>query len=492
MMGNRMALVLAPLMWGAVAGVSTPRGPLTPAAALTSIGLSLVVGGVAGYLARSRWAMIAAPAVFAMVFEIVRTGAEGPSVDAPQGGLFGVLAFLAGRGVHGLLALLPMLVGAACGAGLARSGQETGLARSGQGAGLARSGSVAGRVRRLLGRTLIGVLAMIVALLAIGVALPASTAPITGERAVAELTAIPSGSHRLGLMIRGRDTAKPVLLFVPGAPGAAERGAVRRHLPALEDHVVVATLDRRGGGSSYPTLEPTATLTPASETGDILAAANYLRTRFGKDRIYLLAHSGGTLPAVLAVQRRPELFHAYVGVGQAVNTGAADRVQYADTLAWARGHRDRDLAAALEAVGPPPYAGMYGYEPMLLAESKVYATGNGQGGLDESLAAPEYSLLDKVHLVTGFLDAYDRYYPRARDLDLRARVPRLAVPAYFIDGADEVPARSRLLDDWYATLLAPHKERAVLPGAGHRSLFEQPDRFTDLLVGRVLATGVRT
>ncbi|MEV3984545.1 alpha/beta hydrolase [Nonomuraea sp. NPDC049758] len=480
---NRVAPVLAPLVWGAVAGVSTPRGPLTPAAALTSIGLSLVVGGVAGYLARSRWAMIAAPAVFALVFEIVRTGAEGPSVDAPQGGLFGVLAFLAGRGVHGLLALLPMLVGAAWG---------TGLARSGQGTGLARSGSGAGRVRRWLGRALIGVLAVIVAALAVGVALPASTAPIAGERAVAELTTVPSGSHRLGLMIRGRDTAKPVLLFVPGAPGAAERGAVRRHLSALEDHVVVATLDRRGGGSSYPTLEPTATLTPASETGDILAAANYLRTRFGKDRIYLLAHSGGTLPAVLAVQRRPELFHAYVGVGQAVNTGAADRVQYADTLAWARGHRDRDLAAALEAAGPPPYAGMYGYEPMLLAESKVYATGNGQGGLDESLAAPEYSLLDKVHLVTGFLDAYDRYYPRARDLDLRTRVPRLAVPVYFIDGADEVPARSRLLDDWYATLVAPQKEHTVLPGAGHRSLFEQPDRFTDILVGRVLSTGART
>ncbi|MGW4404706.1 alpha/beta fold hydrolase [Nonomuraea sp. NPDC004702] len=489
---NRIAPVLAPLVWGAVAGVSTPRGPLTPAAALTSIGFSLVVGGVAGYLARSRWAMIAAPAVFALVFEIVRTGAEGPSVDAPQGGLFGVLAFLAGRGVHGLLALLPMLVGAAWGAGLARSREGTGFARSGQGTGLARSGPGTGRVRRLLGRTLIGLLAVIVAAPAIGVALPASTAPIAGERAVAELTTVPSGSHRLGLMIRGRDTAKPVLLFVPGAPGAAERGAVRRHLSALEDHAVVATLDRRGGGSSYPALEPTATLTPASETGDILAAADYLRTRFGKDRIYLLAHSGGTLPAVLAVQRRPELFHAYVGVGQAVNTGAADRVQYADTLAWARGHRDRDLAAALEAVGPPPYAGMYGYEPMLLAESKVYATGNGQGGLDESLAAPEYSLLDKVHLVTGFLDAYDRYYPRARDLDLRTRVPRLAVPVHFIDGADEVPERRRLLDDWYATLVAPHKEHTVLPGAGHRSLFEQPDRFADILVGRVLAAGART
>ncbi|MEU6997849.1 hypothetical protein [Nonomuraea sp. NPDC046570] len=38
------------------------------------------------------------------------------------------------------------------------------------------------------------------------------------------------------------------------------------------------------------------------------AARAYLRERFRRDRIYLLAHSGGMVPSVLAVQRHPELF----------------------------------------------------------------------------------------------------------------------------------------------------------------------------------------
>ncbi|GLW08911.1 hypothetical protein Misp01_40410 [Microtetraspora sp. NBRC 13810] len=469
---------LVPVVWGAAAGVITPRGPLTPDAALISIGLGLVVGGAAGYLARSRWAMIGAPALAAVAFEIFRIRAQGPSVDAPAGSLFGVLAFVAGRGVHGLLALLPMYVGAAYGAGLAR-----------RAAGRSPAGKAA-RVRRHLGRAVIGALTVIVAVMGIAVALPARTAPLTGGRGVAELTTITSGSHRLGLMVRGSDTAKPVLLFVPGAPGAAERGAVRKHLSQLEKHFVVATLDRRGGGSSYPAIEPTATLNLDSEVNAALAAANHLRGRFGKDRIYLLAHSGGTLPAVFAAQRRPELFHAYIGVGQAVNTGAADRVQYGETLEWARSQGDTELIAALEAVGPPPYDGVYGYEPMLLAEGRVYASGDrghgAQGGLDESMQAQEYSLLDKVHLFSGFLDAFDLYYPQVRDIDLRDRLSRLTIPALFIDGSGEVPVRMELMKDWYAKLRAPQKEHVILAGAGHRSMFEKPDRFTDILVQRVL------
>jgi pimeloyl-ACP methyl ester carboxylesterase len=472
---------LAPVAWGAVAGATMPRGPLTPLAALISIGLSLVVGGATGYLARSRWALIAAPILFTVVFEILRIRADGPSVDAPRSSLFGVLAFAAGRGMHGLLGLLPMFIGAAYGAGLAR------LAARASGEQPCKE---AARIRRWLGRAVIGVLAASVAVVAIGVVLPATTAPITGAHSVAELTTITSGSHRLGLMIRGADTTKPVLLFVPGAPGAAERGAVRKHLSGLEEHFVVATLDRRGGGSSYPAIEPTTTFNLESEAGDALAATSYLRDRFGKDRIYLLAHSGGALPAVFAAQRRPEFFHAYIGVGQAVNTGAADRVQYTDTLAWARSHRDTKLAAALEAVGPPPYDNIYGYEPMLLAEGNVYSTGehgrSAQGGIEESVQAPEYSLLDRMHVLSGFLDAYDIYYPRARDIDLRTHVPRLTIPVYFIDGADEVPARIQLMKDWYAKLEAPRKEHSILPGAGHRSMFEQPDRFTDILLRRVL------
>ncbi|GAB3405368.1 alpha/beta fold hydrolase [Flindersiella endophytica] len=468
--------LLAPVLWGALAGWLTPRGPLTVAAALVSIVVSLGVGLAAGWILRSRWALPAAPVLFSGTFELVRLGATGPTVDAPHLSLLGVLALVAGRGVHALLTLLPMLVGAAYGAGLARR----------------RSGAAleSGRFRRYAGRAAIGVLAAAVALVTVAVVLPARTQPIAagpGARSIAELTTVTSGSHRLGLMIRGADVRKPVLLFVPGAPGAAERGAVRAHLStALEPHFVVATLDRRGGGSSYPALEPTSTLTLDSEVSDVLATATYLQQRFHTGRIYLVAHSGGTIPAVLAVQRRPNLFRAYVGVGQAVATAAADRAQYAATLSWARHHHDAQLVAALTKAGRPPYARLYDYEPMLLAEPRVFpASGGGQGGLDESLSANEYTFLDKAHVLSGFADAYDQYYPRTQSVDLRVRVRHLQVPAYFVDGAGEVPARIPPFRDWFDALDAPHKEHIVLPDSGHRSLYQRPSAFATILTTRV-------
>ena len=68
-----------------------------------------------------RWSMLVAPFTFVAVFELVRVGIDGPTVDAPHVSTYGILAMVVGRGVHGLLTLFPMVLGAAVGAGLART-----------------------------------------------------------------------------------------------------------------------------------------------------------------------------------------------------------------------------------------------------------------------------------------------------------------------------------------------------------------------------------
>jgi hypothetical protein len=106
--------------WGLVAGWWTPRGPLTTASALASMLISLGVGAVAGLAMRSRWAMLLSPAVAVVVFELTRLGTDGPSVDAISASPYGLIAFATGRGFHGVLALVPMLLGVALGAAVAR------------------------------------------------------------------------------------------------------------------------------------------------------------------------------------------------------------------------------------------------------------------------------------------------------------------------------------------------------------------------------------
>ena len=467
--------------WGALAGVLTPRSPQTTAAALASIVVSLAVGVAAGLFTRSRWAMLVAPVVFAVAFEIVRMPLDGPTVDAPHLTTYGVFALVVGRGFHALLSLLPMAAGAAWGAfALAR---RDGHFRGGRGRSVLRWAAVTASAVLLVAVTLV-------------VARPASTAPITGadgeplQGSIDELTSIDVNGHELGLMIRGHNTANPVLLFLAGGPGGSERGAMRNHLAALEQHFTVATLDQRGTGTSYPALDPSDTYTLPSAIADTVATTKYLRNRFAVDRVVLVGQSWGTILGVLTVAQEPTLYSAFVGTGQMVSPVETDRIFYTDTLAWAREQGQTGLAAELQQIGPPPYTSMLDYETALTYEQVVHPydhTGNseGAGGFSENFLVPEYSLVDQVHLLAGFMDTFGALYPKIQEVDLRRDAPTLAIPVFFVQGAHEAPGRSEPFAQWYADLAAPSKESVVFDRSGHRPLFEQPDEFVEFMTTHV-------
>jgi proline iminopeptidase len=114
------AALLAAAGYGVIAGWWMPRGPLSTVEGLSAMVLGLLVGIVAGLLLRTRWSMLVAPVTFAVVFELVRSGISGPTVDGIHlTSTYGVMAFAVGRGVHGLLALVPMALGAGVGAAIA-------------------------------------------------------------------------------------------------------------------------------------------------------------------------------------------------------------------------------------------------------------------------------------------------------------------------------------------------------------------------------------
>lgn len=468
--------------WGLAAGTVTPRGPLTSGAALWSIGVSVAVGAAAGFLLRRRWAVAAVPAAFAVAVEAARLGVDGPMVDGIRFSTYGAIAFVTGRGFHALLTLLPLAVAAAAGAGAAR-------ART---AGRARGPGPAAR------RAVTVVAAVATAALAVGLARPAATEPITGPGgravpgSVAEVTTVEVDGRELGVMIRGVSTANPVLLFLAGGPGGSEFGAMRRHLPELEKYFTVVTWDQRGAGTSYPALDPTDTVSLRGYVEDTLELTDYLRARFGVDAVYLLGQSWGSTLGVLAVRERPELYRAFIGTGQMVSQRATDRIFYADTLAWARRTGDRALVDRLVAIGPPPYAQMFGYETALSHEQDVYpydrsGSSEGAGQMSENLLVGEYTLIDQVHVLGAFMDSFAALYPQLQDIDFRAGTTDFAVPMFFVQGAHEARGRAVPFADWYPTVDAPVKDLVVIDGAGHRPLWERPDAFVDYMVGTVLA-----
>ncbi|MEU8663698.1 alpha/beta fold hydrolase [Actinoplanes philippinensis] len=449
------ALLLPAATWGVVAALWTPRGPLTAAEALWSVVISAGVGVLAGWAARSRWAILLTPLMYVFALELARAAVSGPSVDLPRATPIGILVLLTGRGVHGLLALLPMAIGAAFG--------HRRPART--------------RARRVAGRVVTGLATTLAVGLTVAVAAPSRTAAVPGG--IAEL----SRAGDLAVMIRGRSPQLPVLLYVPGPPGGSDTGTMRTRLAGLEDHFVVATLDRRGGGASAGALGRDATISLDSEVADILAVTDHLRQRFGRDRIVLLGHSGGSIPAILAARRHPERYTAYIGTGQAVDLRDSDRMFYTDVLAWARSGGRTDLVEQLERQGPPPWPRAYDYEPFLL-----YATqAHGLPDPPVDLNVEEYTLLQKAHFMTTMLDTWDALYPRLQDVDLHRDVPDLPIPAYFVQGGREMRGLAVPFASWYAALRSPDKRLVTFPEAGHRPMAEEPDRFVETLAALVPA-----
>ncbi len=458
------ALVSASLM---------PRGPVTTGQALATMVAALVVGVVVTASTGRRWAIALAIVAFALIFEVARIGAWGPTVDAPASfGALHLVAFSFGRIVHGLLVLLPMWVGGLIGLAVAP-----------------RVGTPVSPPLGVGGWIVTSVLGLVVVIVAVIFAQPARTPPVVGADgqevpgSIAELTTARIGGHEQAIMLRGRDASAPVLLHLAGGPGGTDIGAMRLDT-GLEQHFVVATWDQRGTGKSYPAFGPAETLTLDQVVADTIEVTEHLIDRFGHDRILIAGQSWGTIPATLAAQRRPDLYQALIGTGQMIDVRETDRLFYEDTLAWARANDDADLVQRLEAMGPPPYADVIGDYPVIVGPERAlnpYPEFDGRTEMDATIWGPEFSVMDSINAIRGLADTYARLYPQLQDLDLRERVPALEVPIWIVMGEHEARGRVEPAREWFEALQAPEKHWVVFDASSHRANFERPVEYARLL-----------
>lgn len=466
---------------GLLAALAMPRGPVTTAQAVTLIAGGLVVGGAGGYLMRSRWSLLLVPVVHLIAFELGRIGAVGPTVDLPRfDSAFGVLALLLGRGVYAILGVLPLVVGAGLGLALARRA----------------AGSAVSFVPSAIGLVLL-------AALAAWLLVPARTPPILGADgrpvagSIAELTTVLLGGSEQAIMIRGNSTENPVLLYLSGGPGQSDLPFARVLFEDLTRQFVVVGWDQRGTGKSYAALEPTSELTSGQLVSDTIELSEYLIARFGVEKIYLLGESWGSTLGVVAVQQRPDLYHAYIGSGQMVSQNVTDRIIWRDLLAYAQAAGDWQLYDRVLTLGEPPYDDvpysnafvMSHYDKLYqpYTPPAAYVTKGSEAGLGPyGVFGSEYALIEKVNVLRGLLDMFAVVYPQLQAIDFRESVPRLEVPVYLLDGQAELSGRRSLALEWFEPLQAPIKRIYSFENAAHSVAFEQFEALARIAAEEIL------
>lgn len=309
----------------------------------------------------------------------------------------------------------------------------------------------------------------------------AHTPPIEDEHgrtlpgSIALLEMVDIGGTPQCLLTRGRSTKNPVVLFLHGGPGMPCMYLAHRFQRRLEEDFVVVHWDRRGAGKSYRKDTPRELMRVTQEVTDTIELVNMLRSKYEQSKVLLVGHSYGTYLGMIVAHSSPELFHAYVGIGQLACSESRNReVQDSWIREQAKARGYEELLRKLDARAP------------IDRERWLFRFGGELHGKQSfrsllliGLGAPEYSLMDTLNVKRGVEFTSRNMKYDAIDGELIDVIRSLDIPAYFFTGRYDYTDPFELTEEYASRLQAPKKELVWFEQSAHFPFLEEPDRFAD-------------
>lgn len=318
------------------------------------------------------------------------------------------------------------------------------------------------------------------------------------EGSISEKLFLNIGGVKQGMFIRGENINNPVLLYVHGGPAFPNYFLIDKYEPGLEENFTVCYWEQRGGGLSY-----TPEVTPESMTYEQLASdafevTNYLRKRFGKDKIYLMAHSGGTPLAIMAASKAPELYYAYIGIAQITNQKESEKLAYNYMLEQYNLQGNKKAAEKLNAFPVQASDSMIiPFYKSLVRDESMHDLGIGTMRNMKSVftgvfipvwMCKAYTLREKLNIWKSKFSFIKktRLIDELFETDLTSKITTLNIPVYFFSGKYDLTVNHDLSKAYLEKLQAPVKGFYTFENSAHSPIFEEPVHLKVIMLIDVL------
>jgi pimeloyl-ACP methyl ester carboxylesterase len=316
---------------------------------------------------------------------------------------------------------------------------------------------------------------------------------------ISSLEEITLGDLEQWIFIRSEDQNNPILLFLHGGPGAPLLGMSSSRIYDTEiiKHFTVVHWDQRGAGKSFNSDIPVDSMTLDRFVADCNKLIDYLRDRFHTDKVFIVAHSGGTIIGIKTAYKYPEKIHAYVGVAQVINEYEQHKVSYDFLVEEAEKSGDVGRQNVIKAIGRPPYESP---EKFLEMEGHV---GHYGGFMRDKrwraqlvalmisfLTSPEYSLSEGIRTFRnrGFDFTINAMWEELKNVNLTKEIQSIEVPIYFFEGKYDLTTPTVLVEEFYDNLDAEKgKKLFIFENSGHMPMIEEKERYENLLINVVLS-----
>lgn len=310
---------------------------------------------------------------------------------------------------------------------------------------------------------------------------------------ISEKVFVTINGEQQGMFIKSKDKTHPVLLYLHG--GLPDYFLTKKYPTGLEDYFTVVWWEQPGSGLSYNANIPSGSNKLEQMISDTKEVTNYLRKRFGQEKIYLMGRSGGTFIGMHVAARAPKLYHAYIGVAQISYQLKSESLAYEYMLKQFNEKGNEDMVRKLESA-PVTMTNGISDSYYALRDDAMHSLGIGTmrnmrsiitGMFLPSLTCKDYTLIEKVNIWRGKIrSGVSVLWDTILATDMTQQVPEVKIPVYFFHGIYDYTVNYNLAKDYFEKLKAPSKGFYTFQHSAHSPMFEEPIRVRQIIEHDIL------
>lgn len=276
------------------------------------------------------------------------------------------------------------------------------------------------------------------------------------------------GGIQQWINIKEKDSSNPILLFLHGGPGNSAMGYADRFTYELQSHFVVVQWDQRESGKTAKLNKSDKPLSVSLMEDDAVEIINYLRSRFSKDKIYLMGHSWGGFLGLTVAANHPELVEAYFAISPMVHQIESERLSLEWLVNKAKEDHNQKALDELVLVNIPfQNADQLYYHRSWLARA-----------MGKRLPSKSY--------VVAWSKIWLTLFNEASQVNFFEIAPKINCPIYFFVGSKDYQTHFKVTEDYYKVVKADKKRLFWFTDSGHNLNLTEPKRLQEIIIKEIL------
>lgn len=289
-----------------------------------------------------------------------------------------------------------------------------------------------------------------------------------------------------GFFIRGENLENPIILYLHGGVPELPFILPRESEERLEKYFTICYWEQRYVGMSYNKSINSDNLTIEQMVDDVCKMTKYLQLRFGKNKIYLVAHSWGTYLGIKTIEKYPDEYTAYIAISQITNQLESERLAYDYLLQHASAIGDTKSEKELRKFDRntedfPNYDYLVSIRSELLEK---YGVGTLRGKSSMSKLVSDvfkfkgYTILEKINFGCGSKFHTKHLFPYLFADNLFKSSLSFNLPVYFLHGKYDQTVSHGLAQEYFEIVNAPHKEFISFENSAHSPNIDEIVKFS--------------